>query len=48
MMNLTDQGIGFDLHGRGIAMSKVMSFDGIEYMGNGNAVVIAVRPSAQN
>ena len=28
----------FDLHGRGIAMSKAMSFDSIEYLGNGNAV----------
>jgi len=32
----------FDLHGRGIAMSKAMSFDGIEYIGNGNTVVITV------
>lgn len=37
----------FDLHGRGIAMSKVMSFDGLEYMGNGNTVVTTVmRPRA--
>lgn len=32
----------FDLHGRGIAMSKAMSFDGIEYLGNGNTVVTTV------
>lgn len=38
----------FDLHGRGIAMSKVMSFDGIEYLGNGNTVVITVQLSVQN
>lgn len=33
----------FDLHGRGIAMSKVMSFDDLEYLGNGNTVVATVR-----
>lgn len=32
----------FDLHGRGIAMSKAMSFDGVEYQGSGNSVVIKV------
>lgn len=32
----------FDLHGRGIAMSKAMSFDGLEYLGNGNTVVTTV------
>lgn len=36
----------FDLHGRGIAMSKAMSFDGLEYLGNGNAVVTTVRTVA--
>lgn len=28
----------FDLHGRGIAMSKAMSFDDIRYLGKGNTV----------
>lgn len=32
----------FDLHGRGIAMSKAMSFDSLEYLGNGNTVVATV------
>ncbi len=32
----------FDLHGRGIAMSKIMSFDNLEYQGNGNSVVTSV------
>lgn len=32
----------FDLHGRGIAMSKVMSFDSLEYLGNGNTVATTV------
>jgi len=36
----------FDLHGRGIAMSKAMNFDGLEYIGNGNTVVITVQTSA--
>lgn len=33
----------FDLNGRGIAMSKALSFDSIEYMGNGSSVVTTVR-----
>ncbi|MBI5899746.1 MAG: response regulator [Rhodocyclales bacterium] len=33
----------FDLHGRGIAMSKSVSFDSLEYLGRGNAVVATVR-----
>jgi hypothetical protein len=33
----------FDLHGRGIAMSKVISFDQMEYQGNGNSVVVIVQ-----
>lgn len=33
----------FDLHGRGIAMSKMMSFDSLQYMGNGNTVVTTVK-----
>ena len=32
----------FDLHGRGIAMSKTVSFDSIEYLGKGNCVVTTV------
>lgn len=32
----------FDLHGRGIAMSKMMSFDSLQYQGNGNTVVVSV------
>ncbi len=35
----------FDLHGRGIAMSKLMSFDNIEYMEKGNTVVTTVLTS---
>jgi DNA-binding response OmpR family regulator len=35
----------FDPHGRGIAMSRMMSFDSLEYRGNGNTVVVkVVRP----
>lgn len=33
----------FDLHGRGIAMSRAMSFDGFEYLGNGSTVVTTVQ-----
>ncbi|MEI7841764.1 MAG: response regulator [Gallionellaceae bacterium] len=33
----------FDLHGRGIAMSKQQSFDALEYQGNGNCVVTTVK-----
>lgn len=32
----------FDLHGRGIAMSKSVSFDSLEYRGSGNTVVTTV------
>jgi CheY-like chemotaxis protein/anti-sigma regulatory factor (Ser/Thr protein kinase) len=32
----------FDLHGRGIAMSRAMSFDSLEYLGSGNRVVATV------
>lgn len=35
----------FDLHGRGIAMSKGLSFDHIEYLGKGNSVVTTVKLS---
>jgi DNA-binding response OmpR family regulator len=30
----------FDNHGRGIAMARTFSFDAIEYLGNGNTVVV--------
>jgi CheY-like chemotaxis protein len=32
----------FDLHGRGIAMSRLMSFDNIQYLGCGNEVQVTV------
>ncbi|MCX7166564.1 MAG: response regulator [Rhodocyclales bacterium] len=32
----------FDLNGRGIAMSRAVSFDKLEYMGNGSSVVTTV------
>jgi CheY-like chemotaxis protein/anti-sigma regulatory factor (Ser/Thr protein kinase) len=32
----------FDLHGRGIATSKALSFDSLEYLGKGNNVVVTV------
>lgn len=35
----------FDTHGRGIAMSRMISFDRMEYQGNGNAVEVAIRAS---
>ena len=38
----------FDIHGRGIAMSKAVSFDTLEYRGNGNTVVTTVElPASQ-
>ena len=38
----------FDLHGRGIAMSKAISFDQLEYQGKGNSVVATVlRPDSR-
>ena len=33
----------FDPHGRGIAMARRMSFDSLEYQGNGNTVVAALK-----
>jgi CheY-like chemotaxis protein len=33
----------FDPHGRGIAMARQMSFDSVEYLGNGNTVVAVVK-----
>ena len=38
----------FDLHGRGIAMSRSMSFDSLEYLGTGNTVVTTVALPAGN
>ncbi|MCG3202377.1 MAG: Chemotaxis response regulator protein-glutamate methylesterase [Gammaproteobacteria bacterium] len=32
----------FDLHGRGIAMSRLMCFDDVEYRGRGNEVLLTV------
>lgn len=32
----------FDTHGRGIATSRMMSFDSLEYRGNDNTVVVKV------
>jgi anti-sigma regulatory factor (Ser/Thr protein kinase) len=36
----------FDLHGRGIAMARMTSFDFLEYQGNGNTVVAKVNVPA--
>ena len=33
----------FDTHGRGIAMSRLISFDRLEYLGRGNEVEAAIR-----
>jgi hypothetical protein len=33
----------FDPNGRGIAMSRMMSFDTLKYLGNGNQVVASVK-----
>jgi CheY-like chemotaxis protein len=38
----------FDLHGRGIAMSKAICFDSIEYLGTGNSVVTTVLRPGQS
>jgi len=32
----------FDNHGRGIAMARMLSFDRVEYLGNGNQVLAAI------
>ena len=32
----------FDTHGRGIAMARMLSFDHLEYQGNGNRVVASI------
>ncbi|MGE0387130.1 MAG: response regulator [Gammaproteobacteria bacterium] len=36
----------FDCHGRGIAMSRAMSFDRVEYFGCGNEVCVTLRADA--
>ena len=33
----------FDPHGRGISMARMLSFDNIEYQGNGNTVLATVK-----
>jgi len=38
-----DPSRAFDTHGRGIAMARRLSFDSLEYKGNGNTVVAAVK-----
>ncbi len=43
-----DPARAFDLHGRGIALSKATSFDNLEYRGNGNTVVVTVNKSAES
>ncbi|MEC4680665.1 MAG: response regulator [Nitrospirota bacterium] len=42
-----DEHRAFDSHGRGIAMARMMSFDMLEYRGNGNQVVCTVLHSPQ-
>ena len=37
-----DPARAFDTHGRGIAMSRLISFDSLEYRGRGNEVVVRV------
>ena len=36
----------FDPHGRGIAMARMVSFDSIEYLGNGNTVTVTIATPA--
>lgn len=38
-----DPARAFDLHGRGIALSRLMSFDSVEFRGVGNEVVLSSR-----
>lgn len=40
-----DPSRAFDSHGRGIAMSKLLSFDHLEYVGNGNTVEVVINKS---
>lgn len=35
----------FDPNGRGIPMARLLSFDGLEYLGTGNTVRVTIRPS---
>ncbi len=42
-----DEHRAFDSHGRGIAMARMMSFDTLEYRGNGNQVVGTIFNSPQ-
>ena len=37
-----DPARAFDPHGRGIAMARTLCFDSLDYLGNGNAVMVAV------
>ena len=41
-----DENRAFDSHGRGIAMAKMLSFDGLEYRGVGNQVVCTLLGSS--
>lgn len=41
-----DPSRAFDLHGRGIAMARMMSFDSLEYRGPGNEVEVTVKTPA--
>lgn len=43
-----DPARAFDLHGRGIAMSKNLSFDDLRYLGNGNTVITTVYDAEAN
>lgn len=43
-----DPARAFDLHGRGIALSKATCFDSLEYHGNGSTVVVAVGLPAED
>lgn len=36
----------FDNHGRGIAMARALSFDSLQYVGNGNTVVATIKPTS--
>ena len=42
-----DEQRAFDSHGRGIAMARMMSFDKLEYQGNGNQVLCSIYNSPQ-
>lgn len=36
----------FDTHGRGIALARKLSFDSLEYLGNGNTVLASIHHAA--